>query len=96
MSDLGKCNVCEQNDAVAVGCSSLGAVSFAYCHECAAAYAEPYGLVVGIVAMCGGLDECAPWVAVVAKGTTRRLGKTLRQFYDDVAAEIANEAIAHG
>ena len=78
------CDVCGQT-AEGIACSSLGAVSFAYCRECSNARAEPYGVLVGIVAQCGGLDECAPWVAFVAKATVSRVGKTLAQFYVDVA-----------
>ena len=78
------CDVCGQ-PAVRIACSSLGAVSFAYCRECSDAWAEPYGVLVGMVAQCGGLDECAPWVAFVAEATVARVGKTLAQFYVDVA-----------
>ena len=42
------CEVCGKK-AEGVASSTLGAISFAYCHQCNVSGAEPYGMLVGTV-----------------------------------------------
>ena len=81
------CDVCG-DPAIGVASSALGPVSFAYCAECARASAEPYGMTVAFVAeMCGRTpDAIAEWFRPVVEGTAARAGKTIAQFWADVAA----------
>jgi hypothetical protein len=51
------CDVCGRGNVVGVYSSSLGAISFAYCEECALNDAEPRGICVWQILDCGGLDK---------------------------------------
>jgi hypothetical protein len=84
------CDVCGA-PSVGVACSALGPVSFAYCGECAACGAEPYGATVGMVAMMGasGLEALAEWFHPVLYAACLRAGKTAAEFWADVETEKA-------
>jgi len=82
------CDVCG-SPACGVAGSALGACSFAYCRDCLAMHAEPYGMTVAMCAMNGAGRECfAPWFWPVIEGTCRRAGKTEEEFWAEVRAEI--------
>lgn len=81
-----ECDVCGE-PAIGVASSSLGAISFAYCRRCVMVNAEPYGMLVGVLAMNGGRSEMAPWVANVVSGTLSVVGKTVEELDNDVKVE---------
>lgn len=56
------CQVCGRV-ALGVGCSGLGAISFAYCEECAARGAEPIGVLLRIAEVNGeeNYRGCITW-----------------------------------
>lgn len=56
------CQVCQIKPSIAVASSVLGAISLAFCVECAVYYAEPYGLIKATVEMNGGWKRTADWV----------------------------------
>jgi len=78
------CDVCG-GKGVAVACSALGAISFAYCQECANVYAEPYDALVYTLAMYDGIDGFR--YPEIIKGTLARTGKTTEQLKQDVERE---------
>ena len=81
------CDVCG-GPSIGVASSSLGAISFAYCAECNAVGAEPYGFTVGYVALfCGrSEDAIAEWARPIIEGTAQRAGKMVTEFWSDVKA----------
>jgi hypothetical protein len=90
------CDVCRKNEMIGVASSTLGAVSFAYCAECNASGAEPYGFLVDVTSMFvdKGTD-CEPGGGVINKGSHSMIdaslavvGKTRAQFYADVDRSI--------
>lgn len=84
------CQVCGA-PAVGVFSSGLGPASFAYCAECGAVGAEPYGLTVAYVALCCGTtpDAVEEWFHGLIEATCGRAGKTVEQFWADVKTEAA-------
>ena len=59
------CDVCGRGNVIGVACSGLGAISFAYCAECAAIGAEPLGMLKGTIEMCGGPEEVHPSILTI-------------------------------
>jgi len=83
------CDVCGKT-AAGVCCSALGAVSFAYCGECAAAGAEPYGILVGTIVALDGIERVSEWTRdVCLPATLARTGKTRADFDAAVQREMA-------
>lgn len=84
------CDVCGA-PAIGVAGSALGPVSFAYCQTCANTGAEPYGMTVAFVAeTCGTTEEAiAEWFRPVVAATAERAGKTVPEFWAEVAARAA-------
>jgi hypothetical protein len=81
------CEVCG-DPAIGVASSSLGPISFAYCAECSAVGAEPYDVTIAFVAeTCGRTPVAvAAWFLPVIEATAQRSGRTVEQFWADVAA----------
>lgn len=91
---MPNCDVC-QDPAIGVACSRLGPISFAYCRRCTEECAEPYGLLVGMVAINGGLDNFHSEMHHTVEASLKVAGKTMEEFEEDVAAEaIAMESYA--
>ncbi len=86
MSDL-KCDVCGASPAY-VCCSSLGAMSLAYCRECLHYGCEPYGISVGFFAIMGGsMEAFTDEFRWTLWATVLRAGKTAAEFWSDVESE---------
>lgn len=84
---MPNCDVCG-DQAIGVACSRLGPISFAYCRRCAEKCAEPYGMVVGMVAVNGGkLDYFNQDFQYVVESSIKVAGKTMEQFMADVAID---------
>ena len=84
--------VCDVCGAAAIGvcCSSLGALSLAYCQACADVGAEPYDLTVGMASMIGDrIEDYAPHFHPILFATVVRAGKTAEEFWADVREEMA-------
>lgn len=93
MSDYfrdGQCSVCGWQGAVGTACSSLGAVSFAFCKDCLASGAEPFAMLAYTVAVCGGLDNMVAAIRdVTVPATLRRTRRTLDELNAEAAAMYA-------
>jgi hypothetical protein len=84
---MPNCDVCGA-EAIGVACSRLGPISFAYCRRCSEEWTEPYGMVVGMVAVNGGkLDYFHEGFYSLIESTLKVAGKTMEQFMVDVANE---------
>ncbi len=57
-----QCEICNNEPAVCVACSSVGAFSFAYGERCAAFGLEPIGMIQRTVDDCGGWGNVANWI----------------------------------
>ena len=85
----GKCAVCGRHTEVYVACSSIGAVSYAYCEDCLRAGVEPWSDLVFNCAICGPYpDSVNDWFRGIVRNTCRHLGKTEEEFRDDVTQAI--------
>ncbi len=82
------CDVCGQ-PATAVRSSAFVAMSFRYCQRCLNSQAEPYGVLVQIVADAGGRNQIAAWIESIITDTLAVLNKTEQEFSNDVKAELA-------
>ena len=83
----GKCDVCGKKCKVVVCSSSMGAVSFAYCHECLNAYREPYGAIIGFYSTCS-MDEIRLFADKNANLLEKFYKKTKDEFKNDCAAAV--------
>lgn len=81
-----RCNVCGAVPVAAVAVSTFGAISFAYCHDCLHAGAEPWGMVVQALAMAG--EQPTPRMQQTAMATCKRLGRSMEQMQQAVDAVL--------
>lgn len=59
------CDVCRGESGgafVGVACSTLGALSIAFCDRCLGNHAEPAGMLSALISEAGGIENMAPWV----------------------------------
>jgi hypothetical protein len=90
--NLGKCQVCNQRDAIGVASGACGPISIAYCRECLQAGAEPFGLLSGYMG-CGGItspDSVNPEYIPIIEATCRVAGKTMDEFWKACAEAEAD------
>ncbi len=79
-----RCDCCGTEGETVVACSSMGAVSFAYCRTCAEAGVEPYGMCVSLLADCGAsIENVAEWAHPIVFASLLRAGKTAEDLYRD-------------
>lgn len=81
--DLGKCQVCDKNDAIGVACGACGPISIAYCRECLQAGAEPFDILAAYMG-CGGItspESVNPEYLPIIEATCRVAGKTEQEFW---------------
>jgi hypothetical protein len=81
----GRCEVCNKETDVVVYASLLGAVSYAYCKDCATKGLEPYGSMVAYIACAGKFPEeiHSAYVGQI-RYILNELGKTEEEFIADV------------
>ena len=84
------CQVCDKVTGEIICCSALGAVSFCYCKSCGMSGAEPYGILVGTIAMCGGIDHVADYVKDIIAPSLLVAGKSREEFLADVAKDMVD------
>lgn len=85
------CDVCGKTDeTVFVLCSSLGAMSFAYCKDCAQKGLEPYWAIVTTASILQYPTGCAEWFLNLIDLTLENLHISKEQFMEDVL-EAYNE-----
>ena len=84
------CEVCKQNEMIAVVCVPGMPVSAAYCQTCLQANAHPWHYLVASIACLGGLENAAEWVHDMVNDTCTHLNKTLEEFKTAVAQSIAD------
>ena len=82
----GKCQVCgAESGSLTVAASTCGATSFAYCPECLASGAEPYGELVMYVSMAGSRPEdINDMYKEIIDCTLKRLNIQEEKFWEDV------------
>jgi hypothetical protein len=83
------CEVCKNNEGIGVASVPGVPYSAAYCRECLQADAHPLGIVVCNTAMCGGLNECAPWWIEIVEHTLSHLKISKEDFNKMVAKDEA-------
>lgn len=82
----GTCEVCGANGLTVVCCSSLGAVSHAYCYDCWNDGLEPYGTMVGCVSGCGdSIDDVNESAQDIIRRSLSKIGKSVEEFNEAVA-----------
>ena len=90
----GKCDVCGKETKVVVCASTMGPVSLAYCKDCHANKAEPYGFMAAYVSCAG---EWPNDIAPSVQERVRRLlvfhHKTEEEFSKDTSALREAEAV---
>lgn len=87
----GRCDVCDTEAGIEVVAMPGVPASFAYCRECYAAGAHPYGMVVANTALIGGLEElatAAEWWTELVDRTLTYLNIPREQFNADVAQAV--------
>lgn len=78
------CDVCGKKGAI-VGCSTLVAGSFAYCIRCFEHGAEPYGVLVGFLAMMSeGEWLKEEYLKEIVESTLSIVGKTQEDLEKDI------------
>ena len=82
------CEVCNKNEAVGVACVPGVPFSAAYCKECLAANAHPWGILVANTACCDGLNNCSDWWKIIVECTCKHLNKSLEEFNREVELSI--------
>jgi len=85
---MSDCEICGKEPSIGVACSVLGAFSMAMGKNCLEKKAENYGLLVGTIADCGGLDHLAEWVWDIIPPSLEVAGKTEEEFKKDIEEEI--------
>lgn len=84
----GKCSVCGKTGDVFVASSMCGAMSLAYCEECLAAGAEPWGDLAAYISLAGRYpDDINEEYREIVRDTCRRLGRTEEEFAAAVEKE---------
>lgn len=84
----GRCNVCGKETDVVVCCSTMGAISYAYCKECYENMVEPYDAMVSYIACAGRFpDDINETYRGIVRRSLQYLGKTEEQFIADVDHE---------
>jgi len=100
----GKCAVCGREGEVYVASSACGAMSNAYCAECLASGAEPWGDLVSYVSLAGPYPEhISEMYRDIVRDTCRRLHRTEEEFalavrsaIDEMDADYEAYAMMHG
>jgi len=82
MNDL-KCEVCGE-PALGVCCSSLGAISCAFCEECLVLERQPYEVLLGGLSGLDGPEHVAEWVKSIIAATCEFYKKSENEMWDDV------------
>ena len=78
------CNVCGEREAIGVASSSAGAISFAYCAECAAAGREPYWAIVAALVGIRSFKDVANWFKPVIISSIEAAGRSPEELFQDV------------
>lgn len=73
------CDVCG-GETVAVVSSTLGAISYAICDDCAIAGAEPWSILIGGLLSIGRANV-AEWTQATIDATCARLGRTADELW---------------
>lgn len=93
----GHCDICGKWGIVYVRCSSLCAMSLAYCTDCLLSYREPYGVLVASLVGTGAtsLEGVAEHLHPVVHASLEGAGKTLEDLFRDLD-EAETEYVEHG
>ena len=88
----GRCQVCGKETDVAVFSSTMGAISFAYCKDCAENGYEPYGVMVSYISCAGSWpDDINEEYQEIVRNNLRFFGKTEEEFSNDVEREFLRD-----
>jgi hypothetical protein len=92
--NLGKCNCCDDRQAIGVAAIPGIPMSVAWCYPCLQSGAIPYWAAVANTSLIGGIEAAAEWWKDLIEDTLAWHKKTLEEFNADVAEEIKREAEA--
>jgi hypothetical protein len=84
------CEVCGLRPSVGVACVPGVPYSAAYCRECLAVNAHPWGILIANTACLDGLEHAASWWVEMVDDTCKHLGRTRETFELEVKAAIAD------
>lgn len=88
----GKCDVCGRDGKVAALCSTMGPVSFSYCHDCILKGLEPYDAMVSYISCAGKFpDDINDKYKMLIRNILKGLNITEEKFIRDVDNMIALE-----
>ena len=88
----GKCDICGAEGPVVVCCSTMGAVSYAYCKHCYDNELEPYGAMVAYISCAGHYPEDINDTYIdIVRHNLEFYGKTEEEFTADVDRLIREE-----
>jgi hypothetical protein len=79
-----KCDICGSSENVMVACSTAGAVSHVYCHECMKSNREVWGTLVGGL-MGLTKDEVSESFNPIIKATCEFYGRTEEELWEEVS-----------
>lgn len=93
---LGKCQVCEKNDAIGVASGACGPISIAYCRPCLQMGAEPFDILAAYLGCAGltSIEHVSKDYHIIIENTCNVAGKTLDEFWAACAeanAETSSE-----
>jgi hypothetical protein len=94
---MGKCQVCDKNDAIGVACGACGPISIAYCRECLQIGAEPFDILAAYLGCAGitSFDSVQDAYRPIIEATCKVAGKSLDEFWA-ACAEVAAEMTSNG
>jgi hypothetical protein len=89
--NLGKCNCCNEREAIGVASIPGIPMSVAWCLPCVQSGAIPYWAAVANTACISGMENAAEWWKETVDVTLAWHNKTREEFDSDVAVELARE-----
>lgn len=92
---IGNCDVCGKSGQVVVCCSTMGAISLAYCKDCFENGIEPYSMMVSYISGSGHFPEdINEKYRKIVRNSLIRLSKTEEEFIKDVDYEQLMEELS--
>jgi hypothetical protein len=89
--NIGKCNCCNDREAIGVAAIPGIPMSVAWCLPCLQSGAIPYWAAVANTSLIGGIEAAAEWWKDLIEDTLAWHNKTWEEFQADVAEELRRE-----
>lgn len=85
-----KCDVCGDEGATEVRCSTTGGIGFRYCDQCLASGREPWGAIVaclvGVLRDPPSMDDIGEWFQPIIEIALEAEEKTQEELFAEVLA----------